>query len=196
MTRKAASEKEMPVKTVTIRDLMVPLTKYATVKEEATLQEAVEALEAAQAKFDRRRYPHRAVLVLNGQGNVIGKVGLIDILRALEPKYDELEQPSSRLHTGFSRQFIKSLMERYHLWQQALEDICSRAADRKVKTFMVTPSEGEFVDAEATLDEAIHQLVMGRHQSVLVLRQKKIVGILRLTDVFETVSNMIVSCPR
>jgi predicted transcriptional regulator len=46
------------------------------------------------------------------------------------------------------------------------------------------------------LDEAIHQLVMGHHQSVLVLRQKKIVGILRLTDVFETLSNVLVQCPR
>lgn len=184
------------MKTITIKDLMVPLSKYATVNENATLHEVAAALRAAQARFEPGRSPHRAVLVLNDQGNVVGKVGLIDILRALEPKYDEMEQPPSRLHTGFSRQFLKSLMERYHLWQQALENICSKAADRKVKTFMVTPSEGEFVDENASLDEAIHQLVMGRHQSVLVLRHKKIVGILRLTDVFETVSNTIMSCPR
>jgi CBS-domain-containing membrane protein len=136
------------------------------------------------------------VLVLDDQGNVVGKVGQIDILRALEPKYDELEQPSSRLHTGFSRQFLKSLMERHDLWQQAVQDICSEAANRKVKAFMVTPSEGEFVNENAPLEEAIHQLVMGRHQSVLVLRQKKIVGILRLTDVFETLSKIIMQCPR
>ena len=184
------------MKTVTIKDLMVPLSKYATVNEEATLQEVIAALEAAQVRFDRGRYPHRAVLVLNDQGNIVGKVGQIDILRALEPKYDGLEQQSSRFHTGFSRQFMKSMMESYHLWQQALQDICYKAADRKVKTFMVTPSEGEFVDENATLDEAIHQLVMGRHQSVLVLRQKKIVGILRLTDVFETVSNIMMQFPR
>jgi predicted transcriptional regulator len=51
------------------------------------------------------------------------------------------------------------------------------------------------VDESASLDEAIHQLVMGRHQSILVLDQNKIVGILRLTDVFETVSNIIRQCP-
>ena len=183
------------MKAFTIRDLMVPLSKYATVKEDATLQQVAAALEAAQTRFDRSRYPHRAVLVLNDQGDVVGKVGQIDILRALEPKYEELEQRSSRLHTGFSREFMKSLMERHQLWQEALQDICYRAADRNVQTFMVTPSEGEFVDENATLEEAIHQLVMGRHQSVLVLRQKKIVGILRLTDVFETVSDIIRQYP-
>jgi CBS domain-containing protein len=181
--------------TIMIKDLMVPLSRYATVKEDATLQEVLTALEAAQARFDRGRYPHRAVLVLNDEGNVVGKVGQIDILRALEPKYDEVEQAASRLHTGFTRQFMKSLMERYQLWKQPLQNICNEAASRKAKNFMVTPSEGEFVDENATLDEAIHQLVMGRHQSVLVLRQKKIVGILRLTDVFETVSNVIMQCP-
>jgi predicted transcriptional regulator len=87
-------------------------------------------------------------------------------------------------------------MGHYQLWQQPLGDICRMAADRKVNTFMVTPSEGEFVDENATLNEAIHQLVMGHHQSVLVLRQKKIVGILRLTDVFETLSDVLVQCLR
>ena len=187
---------EVGMKTVTIKNLMVPLSKYATVKEDATLQEVAAALEAAQARFDRSRYPHRAVLVLNDQGDVVGKVGQIDILRALEPKYDEVEQPSSHFHTGFTRQFMKSLMENYQLWQKPLQNICGKGADRNVKTFMVTPSEGEFVDEDATLDEAIHQLVMGRHQSVLVLRQNKIVGILRLTDVFETVSNVLMQCSR
>ena len=79
------------MKTVTIKNLMVPLSKYATVKEDATLQEVAAALAAAQARFDRSRYPHRAVLVLNDQGDVVGKVGQIDILRALEPKYDEVD---------------------------------------------------------------------------------------------------------
>jgi predicted transcriptional regulator len=49
---------------------------------------------------------------------------------------------------------------------------------------MQIPSAGEFVKAEANLGEAIHQLIMGHHQSLLVTRKAEIVGILRLTDVF------------
>jgi signal-transduction protein with cAMP-binding, CBS, and nucleotidyltransferase domain len=37
------------------------------------------------------------------------------------------------------------------------------------------------------LDEAIHHLIMGHHQSLLVKRDDQIVGILRLTDVFSAV---------
>ena len=50
-----------------VRDLMVPLDEYATVGEEATLWEAVIALEKAQEDLDRSfyKYLHRAILVLD-----------------------------------------------------------------------------------------------------------------------------------
>jgi CBS domain containing-hemolysin-like protein len=64
----------------------------------------------------------------------------------------------------------------------------------KVKEIMYTPTEGEYVDDEATLDQAIHQLVIGRHQSLLVTKGEDIVGILRLTDVFAEICNVIKTC--
>ena len=50
----------------------------------------------------------------------------------------------------------------------------------------------EFVRENATLAEAIHQLVMGSHHSLIVLNdEEKIVGVLKLTDVFEKFSRTI-----
>ena len=54
----------------TVKDLMVPLAAYATVSEEATLFEAVLALEEAGKKYDQSRDKHRAVLVLDKTGHV------------------------------------------------------------------------------------------------------------------------------
>ena len=53
------------MKTVIVKDLMVPKSDYATISQEANLFEAVTALEEAQKKFDRSQYPHRAVLVFD-----------------------------------------------------------------------------------------------------------------------------------
>jgi predicted transcriptional regulator len=50
------------------------------------------------------------------------------------------------------------------------------------------------VAADASLDTAIHLLVMGHHQSLLVTRGKDIVGVLRLSDVFRKVSDGIKAC--
>ncbi len=50
---------------ITVKDLMVPLAEYATVKEDASLFEAVQALEQAQEHFDSEKYRHRAILVVS-----------------------------------------------------------------------------------------------------------------------------------
>ena len=53
------------MKDMIVKDLMVPLEEYATVSEDATLYEAVMALEKAQEELDltKDKYKHRAVLV-------------------------------------------------------------------------------------------------------------------------------------
>lgn len=178
----------------TVKEVMIPLSEYATVSEDATLCEAVLALEEAQKKLDHTQYRHRAVLIYNKNRQVVGKVSQLDILRALEPKYNDIEASKSAHRFGFSKQFLKNMFEQFDLWQEPLADICRKAVKWKVKTFMYTPTEGEYVDQNASLNEAIHQLVMGHHQSLLVVGNKEIVGILRLTDVFKEVCEMIKSC--
>jgi len=46
------------------------------------------------------------------------------------------------------------------------------------------------------MDKAIHQLIIGRHHSLLVTSAggQKIVGVLRLTDVFQLVSDAFQEC--
>lgn len=182
------------MKTRIVEELMVLLSDYAVVDGTATLYEAVLALEAAQASFDSERYRHRAALVLDAQGRVIGKVGHTDMLRALEPKYETVLERESMAYTGMTRAFMKSLMEKYSLWGGAMHDICKKAAVQRVRDFMHVPTDGEFIEADATLDQAIHQFVVGGYQSLLVRQNGTVIGILRLTDVFAAVSAAVKSC--
>lgn len=181
------------MKTVSVKDLMIPLDEYATVPKDATLYDAIIALEKALQDFDHKRYPHRAILVYEGKKeNVVGKVGQLDVLRALEPKYEKMvEKGGSLARFGFGRQFKKSLLEQYRLWDKPLSDVCRKAAEIHVAEFMYTPGDGEYVEEGITMNEAINQLVMGHHQSLLVTDNKKITGILRLTDVFMAVFDEI-----
>ena len=184
------------MKNIEVKDLMVPLGEYATVSGEATLYEAVMALEKAQEELDRTRYKylHRAILVFDENRKIVGKVSQLDVLKALEPKYGELGDPGRLSRAGFSPQFMKLMLEQHRLWESSLRDICIKAARHKVKDFMYTPTEGEYIEESATMDKAIHQLVMGHHQSLLVTKGEDIVGILRLTDVFGHVFQIMMSC--
>lgn len=177
-----------------VKDVMVPIEEYATVSKDATLYEAVIALEKAQLDFDRNRYAHRAILILDDHKKLVGKLSQLDVLRALEPKYGEMQTQSGLARYGFTKNFFKSMMEQYKLWDTPLTQICKKAMDIKVSTIMTTPSDGEIIDEDTTLDQAIHFLVMGQHQSLLVLKNNEITGILRLVDVFAAIFHTMKKC--
>ena len=183
------------MKILMVRDLMVPLSGYATVSQDATLADAVKALKHAQKEFDQTRDRHRAILVSDENNKIVGKLSQLDVIRSLEPKYVKFDNRKELSRFGFNKEYMDSLFKEHHLWEDSLENICEKAAKIIVKTIMYAPTEGEYVKDDATLGEAIHQLVMGRHQSLLVTKGKDIVGVLRLTDVFREIGNRIIACP-
>lgn len=179
-----------------VNDLMVPLSEYATVTEDATLYEAVLSLEEAQEKFEDKhtRYRHRAILVLDKNDRVVGKLSQMDVLRALEPKYQDMIEGAGSHRLGFTKKFMKSMFENYQLFADPLTDICRKAGEQPVTKYMYSPTEGEYIPENASLDVAIHQLIVGHHQSLLVTSGDWIVGILRLTDVFAAVFHAMKEC--
>ena len=182
------------MKTRKVKDLMVPLSEYATVPEGATLSDTVAALKKSQAEFDQNRYRHRAVLVYDKNNDIIGKISMLSLLRGLEPKYEDMLSDKSHRHFGFTRNFQKTMIEQLQLWEAPLDHICEKATQIKVNALMTRPGEGEFIEIDATLDEAIHQFILNRHQSLLVTEEQKVVGTLRLTDVFEVVTDAVMEC--
>ena len=184
------------MQSIQVKELMVPLGDYATVQEDATLYEAVLALEAAQQSVVPGREKHCAILVRDAGGRVIGKLSRWSILKGIEPRYKHIEDLTETSRFGFSPEFLRSMLSEYGLFRTALEDLCRKAAEMNVKEMMQTPAEGEFVEETATLDQAIHQLVMGHLASLLVTRGGEIVGILRLSDVFAEICERVKACRR
>ncbi len=179
---------------IKVSDLMVPLSDYARVQDDATLADAIKALVKARNEADPMHGKQRGILITNRAGQVIGKVSLLDILKALEPKYEKIDDQKSLSRVGLSGEFMKSMAAKYKLWDEPLEDLCKKASKIIVKNIMRFPTEGEFVEAGASLNEGIHQIVMGRRQSLLVTKGQEIVGVLRLTDIFREIGKRIQDC--
>jgi len=182
------------METILVKEVMVPLADYATVSEEATLYEAVVALESAQKSFDRDKYRHRAILVYDANRRIVGKLSQLDVIRSLEPKYEGIGDLKDLTRFGLSPDYMRQMIKDHGLWKQPIDDICRTAAKLRVKDIMYTPTQGEYVAEDATLNEAVHRLIVGRHQSLLVTSSAEIVGVLRLTDVFTRISDFIKAC--
>ena len=182
------------MRTITVRDLTVPLEAYATVPREATLREAILALEKAQMTLAPSRHLHRAILVLDESGKVVSKITMKNILIALEPNYGKVEGTGVLARSGYSPDLIEDMLEDNVLWAQPLQFFCERATNLKVSDFIQAPLEDEYIDENATLGEATHQLVMGPYHSLLVTSGDEVVGILRLSDVFARICDEIKTC--
>lgn len=170
-----------------VKDLMVPITEYATVPKGATLFDAIQALEKAQEEFQVNKYTHRAILVLDKNKQVVGKLSQLNVLLSLQPKNVDMEGIARLSQFGFSDKFIQVLQTEQRLQGAPLVDLCNNAAKMKVEDFMQATTEGEYIEHDALLEEAINQLIYGKYLSLLVTEGKKIIGLLRLTDVFGAV---------
>jgi CBS domain-containing protein len=183
------------MESIKVKDMMVPLESYATVSEDAILADAVLALEKAQHDFDQKKYKHRAILVYDNKGKIVGKLSQFDILKALEPRYESVRDfRELDDQFGIDAGHIRKLIDELGLLKNPALDVCRKAAELKVKNIMHKLSEGEYVQESASLSEAIVQLLVGHHQSLLVVRGRDIVGIIRLTDVFTKITDMIKAC--
>ncbi|WP_136806440.1 HPP family protein [Desulfosediminicola flagellatus] len=177
-----------------VKDIMVPTSEYTTISKDATLHEAIIILGNAQVEFNQAKNRHRAILVLDSEGQVVGKLSQIDVIRGLEPGYRDVKPPAELKHWALSKETIANMMKDMQLWQKPLEDICKKSDRIYVRDLMYTPAEGEYVSQDATLDEAVHQLVIGHHQSLLVVEDNNVTGILRLTDVFSSLVQVVKQC--
>ncbi|MFP4529407.1 MAG: CBS domain-containing protein [Candidatus Kapaibacterium sp.] len=169
-----------------VKDLMIPVGNYPTVNENATLLDAMNALEEAQQHVGKDMHPYRAVLVVDDDGNIMGKIGHLAFLRGIEPKY-ELNIDKKQLNrANLSSDFIDSMMEHYNLWEETIEQLAAKVGHIRVKNVMKPVDES--IDENATLAEAVHNIVMWKTLSMLVSRGDKIVGIIRLSDVYNEIA--------
>lgn len=173
----------------TVRDLMLPLEDYATIGAGCTVREALIALSKAQLGLTYDRHQHRSVLVLDRSGDVIGKLSHWALLRSLDPEILDEHDVAQLDRAGLSSDFITRLKRDARGRGLGLRQMCRTAARVKVENAMVPASAS--IDEAALLTDAIRQFVLSYEQSLLVRRQGRPVGVLRLADVFEELADLI-----
>jgi predicted transcriptional regulator len=173
----------------TVKDVMLPLSEYAVVNEDATILDALHALEASQDRLPAGRQPHRAVLVRDRRGAIIGKLHYFAFLRALMPERKAMIERKVLDRAGVDDSLLASSMQTLDLLTSDLLNLCERARNVAVRD-VCTPAT-QAISENASLADAINAFLTHQTLSLLVQRSGATVGILRLSDLFDELAQQI-----
>jgi hypothetical protein len=170
-----------------IRELMRPIGDFPRISENATLLEAVEALEKADWEYKSGKAPERILLVHGGFNKIVGKLSPMDVVQGLEPNYGSLDNLESIPYGRITRQSIETMKRHYRLWHQPLGELWKKAQRVTIRDFIRMPMADQMVNADDDMDVAFHIFVVRRHGSLFVLEKSMIAGVLLFSDVYREI---------
>jgi CheY-like chemotaxis protein len=168
-----------------VRDLMVPLSSFSTIREDQSVAEAIEAILVSYnrtlATGSVHESIHRSILVLNPRHKVIGLVSFTDLLQGLFPR--QLSEPSDDPSAETSSpppplpdSGTFTLMTR-HLANRPIRELMSKVP--------LT------IEADASLIEAVIRMLELKVRRLLVEDGNKIIGVIREQDLFFEIATII-----
>lgn len=177
------------MKNINIKKVMTPINEYITISEDQTLYDVFRLIDEEKKS---NGIVHRDLIVMDESGVFKGKITMIDVFRALEPKYKQLDNLSSA--GTLTKEYMLDAVKSYELWLAPVSDLCERGGGVSVREIMHTPAKNEYVHEKDSLEIALHRYVMGSHQPLIVRDDDQVTGILRFEDLFEVVKNHMLTC--
>ena len=159
-----------------VREVMIPLQDYPHIPHWFTLRQAVAIVRESAIKYAGVFEP-RTVLVFNEKYQIVGILTLRDLLKGLEP--------------GFLREseLIKTDPSIALVMGELFGPGMKRQAERPVSEVMGSIKVS--VKADDSLVKALFLMVSENVGMMPVLEEDKVVGMVRLTDLFLQVSQAI-----
>jgi hypothetical protein len=164
---------------------MVPIDQCPIVDSSATVLDAVIRLTESRSNSDQGRQLYQAVLIADKSGKIIGKLGQLALLRALEPRSHVVDDQDTLDRAGVSDSIMEAALSHSRVLQGGFSEMCLAAAALPVR-FVMLPFK-EHIDVDAPISEVIHQMLTRRTLSVLITQEGHPVGLVRLSDLCDEV---------
>ncbi|MEJ2678864.1 MAG: CBS domain-containing protein [Gemmatimonadota bacterium] len=168
-----------------VRDVMIPVADYPSVRDRATLREAAAVMEASHLDVNGRRSLPRVLVVFDEINVMVGYVRRRDLMRGLEPSF-LLGQPLDYRRKLFDVAVDPNLTELPY--DRVVRGIREQA-DRPVSDVM-RPIEA-VLDADDHVMKAIYEMVTLDVSLLPVTEADRLVGVVRSVDVFHEVAKLL-----
>jgi CBS-domain-containing membrane protein len=165
-------------------DVMIPLEEYPHIPYWFTLRQAMAEMESSQLERDGRKSLPRGVLVFDERYHLLGMVRRRDILRGLEPEF-----------LGHSFQHQKQpfgLAVDANLTELSFDRIANglrERAERPVSDIMLPVKVT--VQGDDHIIKVVYEMTQNNLSFIPVLREGKVVGVVRTVELFHEIARLI-----
>ncbi len=166
-------------------DIMIPLDEYPHLPYWFTLRQATVEMEKSEVEIDGRKSLPRVVLIFDEKYQLMGMARRRDIMRGLEPDF-LVSRPIESRKTLFDVRVDPNLSE---LSYDKLLEGMRRQAERPISDVM-RPIAAT-VDHEDHMIKVIYEMVDRGLSLLPVLREGKVVGVVRSVDVFHEIAEIL-----
>ncbi len=162
----------------TVKELLVPISEYLIINADASVKDAFFLL---RKNFEDWK-GFRSIFVFDEEDNLKGHVSMIDLIQAVEPKF--FKEVSTYQGPG------EEESELILICQQLFSEQCREEAKKPIIDVM-RPVEA-ILSSEDPITKAAYMMVKNKIRVLPVHEKGKIVGVIRLTDVFNWISGLII----
>jgi predicted transcriptional regulator len=166
-------------------EVMVPLDQYPHVNQNSTIRQAIEEMYRHELEVAGRKSLPRVILVFDDRNQLVGMVRRRDIMRGLEPKF-LVSKPLEYRKKLFDVKVDPNLSEiSYDKMIKGIREQAGRPVSDVMRPIKVT------VNHEEHLVRVIYEMVDNNLSLLPVLKDKKVVGVLRSVDMLHEVAQLL-----
>ncbi len=165
------------------KDIMIPIEDYTTIGPDSSVRDGIEELrksfESTQSTSRLMITGHRSILVMGPQGELTGILSILDLIEGLRPAYLSAPKPSMADAMQYSAMF----------WAGLFSKQAKDLAKKKVRDVMSPPPPT--IGEETNLMEIANLLFTEQSRRLVVMRGKKVLGVVREQEIFFEAAHII-----
>jgi cytidylate kinase/CBS domain-containing protein len=170
-------------------DVMIPINGYPHIKPWTTIREAMAALGTSTVKLgDGYLMRPRFILVLDELERLVGVIDRRVLLAGLTPKLETLERARGKVATRVPVYDLQRAMT--FRWSNLFSSEAIHNSLEPVKNIMVPVRGTAKLDDDLTV--VLTTMIHYRFDIVPVMAGDKVVGVVLMTEIFDTVANYVV----
>jgi predicted transcriptional regulator len=168
-----------------VGEIMIPVDKYPSVRDKATLRDAIAVIEGAELEVDRRKSLPPVLLVFDEIDVLVGYIRRRDIMQGLEPKFLTL-QPLEYRKKLFDVAIDPNLLElSFDKVVKGIREQANRPVSDVMHPIEIT------IDANDHMIKAVYEMVAYNLTLIPVLEEGRVVGVLRSVDLFHELVKLV-----